>query len=453
MSSQDISFRIGNKRIKGVILEENLNYMVISVSGTQIIINDAMTTPDRNTNYSYRKRQKVDEIEKVPKLYIYNTNLTSIEATILEKCCKKECLNNIKPDDLLHARIKYFAKTQKERKLWLREYVNIFGEYFFCGRKICSSSFRKIYAISNDLHHSVISTSEISSNEIERTQISKKEVLYSWMEKFKFDVCDALPDTGKFVVPFIFNWKDVHESYCQQIKESSFDIQPLVYQSSISLIKINFPEIKLYKYTKLTKCDICVELKIKRIQHSNSTETIQKQLHDHLTFIRKERLIYMQRSFSNSNINYLSIIIDGMTSLLLPHRFPNPKSMASINPIKISPLGLISHSEHRKLLYLYPDIFPKGSNLIITILWGYILSYYEIHNYLPKILYFQADNAAKESKNQYLLSFLALIVKMGYFDEIYFNMYQLVILTWTWIKFLVIFQKNIKNLIVRLCLI
>ena len=36
----------------------------------------------------------------------------------------------------------------------------------------------------------------------------------SRIENFKETVCDAMPDTGKFVVPFVFNWKDVHESYC-----------------------------------------------------------------------------------------------------------------------------------------------------------------------------------------------------------------------------------------------
>ena len=421
MDNKKICFKVGKRRILGTIIDETGSEFIVSVCGTQVPIIESMIVPEIPVRYTARKRQKRDEIDKLPKLYLYNTKMSRIESILDESCCNRNCLKNlISREDVLYARIKYFSKTRLERKEWLQEYYSTYSSYFFCGNKICSHSFRKIYVISNDLRQAVLSNDFKTPVVIEDTLITKTEIMKSWIENFKENVCDAMPDTGKFVVPFVFNWKDVHESYCTQIILTN--ASPLTYQSFLCILKTSFPEIKLYKYTRLTKCDTCVSLKMKRNNLNNSNEVVQNQLRSHLEFIKKERQIYMKRNFSDETQNYISIIIDGMTSLLIPHRFPNPKSMATINPLKISPVGLISHTVNKKFIYLIPEIFPKGSNLVISILWCYILTFYENHNFLPDILYFQSDNAAKESKNQYLMCFLALLVKMGYFKEVHFHM-------------------------------
>ena len=63
---------------------------------------------------------------------------------------------------------------------------------------------------------------------------------------------------------------------------------PLTYQSFLCVLKTSFPEIKLYKYTRLTKCDTCVSLKMKRNNSNNSNEVLQNQLRTHLEFIKKK---------------------------------------------------------------------------------------------------------------------------------------------------------------------
>ena len=421
MEENRVQFKIGVKRISGEIIEVNPDYTVVSVDGNQVPIHDSMIVSFRKSTYHFSKRRKLDEMDKLPKLYFYKTNLQKIEELTEERCCSKLCLSKFSSEQILSVRMKYFSKTQNGRKLWLQEYFSTNHTYYISGILICANSFYKIYSISNDLRSSTLAN---KSNYIflESECITKKELMFAWMENFKYNICDSMPDSGKFVIPFVFNWTDVHDSYVDQIIQTCYSVSPLTYTSFMGLIISNFPEVKLYKYTQLTKCDKCVDLKIKRAQNLLSKEIIQNQLTEHLNFIRKERTIYMSRNFPNNSQEYISLIIDGMTSLYIPHRFPNPKSMGNLNPVKISPIGLISHTVGQKKLFLLPEIFPKGANLIISILWSYILSYLEENSRLPKKLYIQTDNAAKEGKNKYLISFLALLVKMGYFSEVYFSM-------------------------------
>ncbi len=103
-----------------------------------------------------------------------------------------------------------------------------------------------------------------------------------------------------------------------------------------------------------------------------------------------------------------------MTSILIPHRFPVPKSFTSITPLKFTPFGLIDHSSNTRMIYIIPPTISKGSNLIISIIWNFIQEKLKNNGKLPKTLFIQSDNAAKESKNKFV--------------RLYWHFYQ------TWLK-------------------
>ena len=289
MEENRVQFKIGVKRISGEIIEVNPDYTVVSVDGNQVPIHDSMIVSFRKSTFHFSKRRKLDEMDKLPKLYFYKTNLQKIEELTEERCCSKLCLSKFSSEQILSVRMKYFSKTQNGRKLWLQEYFNTNHTYYISGILICANSFYKIYSISNDLRSSTLAN---KSNYIflESECITKKELKFAWMENFKYNICDSMPDSGKFVIPFVFNWTDVHDSYVDQIIQTCYSVSPLTYTSFMGLIKSNFPEVKLYKYTQLTKCDKCVDLKIKRAQNLLSKEIIQNQLTEHLNFIRKDNL-------------------------------------------------------------------------------------------------------------------------------------------------------------------
>ena len=123
--------------------------------------------------------------------------MSRIESILDELCCNRNCLKNlISREDVLYARIKYFSKTRLERKEWLQEYYSTYSSYFFCGNKICSHSFRKIYVISNDLRQAVLSNDFKTPVVIEDPLITKTEIMKSWNKKMYAMQCLILENSS-----------------------------------------------------------------------------------------------------------------------------------------------------------------------------------------------------------------------------------------------------------------
>lgn len=86
-------------------------------------------------------------------------------------------------------------------------------------------------------------------------------------------------------------------------------------------------------------------------------------------------------------------------------------------------MGILNHSLGTKEFVLFsPEQWTLDSNFFLTILHNSIVNSLKTYSVeKPRILYIQTDNCSAESKNQYLLAYLALLVENKIFDEIYFH--------------------------------
>jgi hypothetical protein len=72
-------------------------------------------------------------------------------------------------------------------------------------------------------------------------------------------------------------------------------------------------------------------------------------------------------------------------------------------------------------LYWNWDNVAKDGNLLPTILLDYISRVKAERGSLPPVLYLQLDNTARENKNKFVMTFLALLVERGVFEKIKVN--------------------------------
>ena len=100
------------------------------------------------------------------------------------------------------------------------------------------------------------------------------------------------------------------------------------------------------------------------------------------------------------------------SKLLLP-RFMR-KSKETSQPAKLR-CHLTAVLDHGKATLAYLDIFqwPHDSNYTINTL----LSALERREKLPDVLHLQMDNCWRENKNQFVISFLALLILLGVFKK------------------------------------
>ena len=135
-----------------------------------------------------------------------------------------------------------------------------------------------------------------------------------------------------------------------------------------------------------------------------------------LCFSQQRKKYYHHRSKSKSNPDkYMTLIIDGMdqAKLMLPKMNRLSKAYSDAYKLKTHLTGVLDHGNNP---YCVVDLFqwPHDSNLTMNVL----LHVFNRRDVLPDILYLQMDNCYRENKNQFLISFLALLVQMDVFKKV-----------------------------------
>ena len=134
-------------------------------------------------------------------------------------------------------------------------------------------------------------------------------------------------------------------------------------------------------------------------------------------FIRSERRSYYkhrEKAISNPE-KYACIVQDGMdqAKLLLPRFTVIAHAYANARQLRTHLTGILNHGRQPKG---YFDLFqyPHDANLTINILLLELKSM----DYLPDVLCLQLDNCWRENKNQFVLNFLAILVKLDIFKKV-----------------------------------
>ena len=140
-----------------------------------------------------------------------------------------------------------------------------------------------------------------------------------------------------------------------------------------------------------------------------------------LLVCRQERKRYYgnrQATIENPS-EYLSIISDGMdqNKTNLPHLIHIPKSCQNLWFLHTHLTGCLVHGIG---IFGYFDFlqWSHGTNLTLTCLLLTLVKVCE-ERPLPAKLLLQMDNCVRENKNKYVLGFLAYLVQMKVFVEVY----------------------------------
>ena len=81
----------------------------------------------------------------------------------------------------------------------------------------------------------------------------------AWLKSYLLAVCDHMPTKNEYHLPCFLQWKDVHNELNTYLGSKGMKkySQPQFHH----LMKSHFPHVKLPKYTRLGKCDLCLMLK------------------------------------------------------------------------------------------------------------------------------------------------------------------------------------------------
>ena len=148
-------------------------------------------------------------------------------------------------------------------------------------------------------------------------------------------------------------------------------------------------------------------------------EKLSQLLIEHNKIQEQERIAYHKRALDGNldPTNILSIIMDNMQLKMIPHIFPFPKFLSSMNQLAVNIFGIFNHSNDSQSFYLHYQYWKDGANLIMSYLLWYILENQQKGN-SPTTLIIQADNSWKESKNRVIFATLAWFVHLGLFSRI-----------------------------------
>lgn len=102
----------------------------------------------------------------------------------------------------------------------------------------------------------------------------------------------------------------------------------------------------------------------------------------------------------------------------LPQMHPPPKAWFKKSLVGVEICGVKDHGNHFSSWFLSIGQWKKNSNLIITALFHHIKGQAELQGRLPTHCYLQADNAAAEGKNRWVLAFCFLLILWGLFETV-----------------------------------
>lgn len=99
--------------------------------------------------------------------------------------------------------------------------------------------------------------------------------------------------------------------------------------------------------------------------------------------------------------------------LMIPNLLYVMKVFSSAWKLKTHLTGVLNHGREA-LGYFDLHQWPHDSNLTINVLLRALLRM----NKVPDTLYLQMDNCWRENKNQYVMTFLAVLVHLGIFKKV-----------------------------------
>lgn len=182
--------------------------------------------------------------------------------------------------------------------------------------------------------------------------------------------------------------------------------------------------IKIRKWLKFSKCDVCVIIRdrLNKTHNIVSRAALKKQSRAHHLEVQREREAYYERRklARESPDEYLSITIDGADQGAYgqPYFHEKSKAHSKYYKIRVHVMGVLAHGR-RVDCYTYLDNVRHGSNATLESLMATLRRIVAEHGgRLPATLFIQLDNTTGSNKNQFVMTFMGYLIHREVFKKI-----------------------------------
>ena len=150
-------------------------------------------------------------------------------------------------------------------------------------------------------------------------------------------------------------------------------------------------------------------------------DQLRQEEYDHYQFVKAERGGYYKRRTTSVQTpdDYMSLIIDGADwyNYALPYWATKTHESSKLFRAPIYLIGVINHGRGTKC-FIVPGYFKQGTNVVLDVLIRTLTAMKARGENIPRKLFLQLDNTAKQNKNRYLLGLLGYLVHIGVFDKV-----------------------------------
>ncbi|KAI8496713.1 ATP binding [Branchiostoma belcheri] len=353
--------------------------------------------------------------------------------------CGRDCCGKLGTERIAKARQSFWQPYSRHKQsLFIKEAlrsadrrkeVDLDHHYQFSisGFLVCHKAWCTIYGIKKSRFYEVKQMYEagqdIAPDGRKGMEYKTKKYLVAkeWLAKYAKKFGDDMPNSKNKNLPQCATKKIIFEAY----EDDHWNEETLKESRFLQMWKREFPNLKIPKKNRFTKCTECDTLK-KLLKSATTKEDI-KEIQDrrtaHFSLQNSARQKYYKhiKKARNQPENYLSIIIDSMdqNKTSVPHFATQTKLQASLKPLRVHLTGALAHGQERAFIYAWTEKFRMDTNITVNVLICVLLELAKDYNgHLPNTLYLQLDNSAKECKNKYIIAFAAWLVHLHIFRKV-----------------------------------
>ena len=328
-----------------------------------------------------------------------------------------------------YAKMKWYAEADgNRRRLFLQsaQFPNQEG--------LCQNCFMRVYGVPRNTFYRNRRPDPVQSSSGANVPTSSSEhgndgtlrasptylQAIAFVQTYSKQYGDFMPDKDEIHLPD-FSWKSVREKFVSQLEAP-------VSQSTFSRVKDSLPHILIRKCKRFSQCQWCGEIKNKIKTATGATRKFWRdELRQHNDWQMRERTKQANHvnkaSHPETRDDYMVIMIDGMdhSKSSLPHFGRTPKDLDSAESLQthITGIHVPGWAERPFTCYTWHDLFPTGSDSVITMILKILCDYAKAHDdKLPPKLFLHMDNCWRENKNRYVLGIAHLLVHMGCFKRV-----------------------------------
>jgi hypothetical protein len=374
-------------------------------------------------------------------------------------CCQHRCQKPVGSEyyeivDVLSVRMFWFSLGPTDRRQFLANRIQLgFGEHgsgqeqmkkYFLedrqvlrddGLKLGGSSLRRVcrrffmFAIgttTGGIYQYSVNSKDFTVHPV-TAQVRKRPkavAIEAWLSDFA-TYYQISPDNDYIYLPYA-NRATVYQLYKAEVIAVPGLPPPAkeAYFMRVWRVTVALQFVRIRKWLRFATCDYCVDYRKRREETSEHSlrEAIKADELLHHAFVQGERGSYYKRQ-TRAEVHprkYFSVIIDGSdnSQYWSPYFRERTSTSQSSWKVGLHVMGAVVHGR-RAYAYTILDTCPLGANVTIDILHRVMVAEIEANGVLPKILYIQLDNTTRQCKNKYVLGWLAYLVQIGIFDEVF----------------------------------